>query len=429
MPLNDEREKNAKSAHRPSERNTLAADRAHIAIIKAKIIELQRSLFSMIEEMGLLQERINGYTYPVLTLPNEIVSEIFVHFLPIYPDPPPIIGRSSPNVLGQICRKWRDIAFSTPALWRGIALSLENGKRLDQKLRLLETWLQRSGSCLLSINMDLGCTIGPVAMGPFLASIAAHSARWEHLLLLSDLPFPSIAAPFPFLRTLYMCSEQPVEHSIGPFISALHAAPLLLSVGILPWRHSYISFYPWSQLTMFTAQMILPQHCVEVLTHALNLVYCNFHVTPQYYEPFSELGLTHHYIETFILEGSFSPNLPWTFLDLFTLPALQKFQVAENLLQGTSIHLLRSLISRSRCDIKELYLTRSRRVEAYRIGLPMVGSIVDGQLSVNPFFVSGDEEPEAAEYSNAHFEDAESSTSTASADEEDNEQRSSEESD
>ncbi|KAJ7720927.1 hypothetical protein B0H16DRAFT_1386558, partial [Mycena metata] len=93
------------------------ADRTRIAVIKAKILELERLLSSLNEEKDILQDRLDAYTYPVLTLPNEIVSEIFIHFLPVYPKTPPMIGRSSPNVLGQICRRWREIAFGTPALW------------------------------------------------------------------------------------------------------------------------------------------------------------------------------------------------------------------------------------------------------------------------------------------------------------------------
>ncbi|KAJ7707234.1 hypothetical protein B0H16DRAFT_1633707 [Mycena metata] len=401
----------AESTHR----NSLAADRARIAVVKAKILELERLLSSLNEEKDLLQARIDAaaYTYPVLTLPNEIVAEIFVHFLPVYPETPPMIGRASPNLLGQICRKWRDIALSTPELWRGFTLSLGNGRRGRQKLRLLETWLQRSGSCLLSINMDLGF----YGFGDFLLeSIAAHSARWEHLLLCgSASPFPSIAAPFPFLRTFYMSSTETTTDSL---VSALHAAPLLRTVGSKPCRDSFISFYPWSQLTMFTGQMILPKDCVEVLTHAPHLVCCNFFINAGDYETFAELpqGVTHHRIETFILEGRFPADLPWTFLDLFTLPALQKFQVAEDFLQGSSVRVLQSLISRSQCHIKEMYLTEleSTRVESYRSGLPMVGSIVDGRLIRDPFFVPRDEELESDPHSHV-----DSSTSVASADEED----------
>ncbi|KAJ7742598.1 hypothetical protein B0H16DRAFT_1021466 [Mycena metata] len=119
----------AESTHKPltqSERNAFSANRARIADIKAKMlelegtmIELERTLSSLNEENTLLQDRLDVYTYPVLILPNEIVSEIFVHFLPVFPEPPPMIGGTSPNVLGQICRKWREISFEHPRALEG----------------------------------------------------------------------------------------------------------------------------------------------------------------------------------------------------------------------------------------------------------------------------------------------------------------------
>ncbi|KAJ7705931.1 hypothetical protein B0H14DRAFT_2415857, partial [Mycena olivaceomarginata] len=53
---------------------------------------------------------------PVLTLPNEIISEIFVQFLPVYPLSSPSTGPFSPTLLTQICRRWREIALTTPLL-------------------------------------------------------------------------------------------------------------------------------------------------------------------------------------------------------------------------------------------------------------------------------------------------------------------------
>ncbi|KAJ7834594.1 hypothetical protein B0H13DRAFT_1467448, partial [Mycena leptocephala] len=85
--------------------------------IDAEILDLERSLFALRNEKALLQHRLDSYKYPVLTLPNEIVSEIFIHFLPIYPFCPPLTGILSPNLLTQICRRWREIALATPGLW------------------------------------------------------------------------------------------------------------------------------------------------------------------------------------------------------------------------------------------------------------------------------------------------------------------------
>ncbi|KAJ7629983.1 aspartic peptidase domain-containing protein [Mycena polygramma] len=121
-----------------SERAALGADRARIADIDLQILELEASVNALKKEKTTVQRRLDAYTYPVLTLPNEITSEIFVHFLPVYPKAPPPIGPLSPHLLCQICQKWRDIALATPALWRAISLPLREEKGLVHKLRLLE---------------------------------------------------------------------------------------------------------------------------------------------------------------------------------------------------------------------------------------------------------------------------------------------------
>ncbi|KAJ7231014.1 hypothetical protein C8J57DRAFT_966010, partial [Mycena rebaudengoi] len=71
-----------------------------------------------------LQTCLDAYKYPILTLPTEITSGIFVHFLPPYPQCTPATGLSSPELPCQICRVWREIALGTPQLWRAIELRL-----------------------------------------------------------------------------------------------------------------------------------------------------------------------------------------------------------------------------------------------------------------------------------------------------------------
>ncbi|KAJ7932065.1 hypothetical protein B0H13DRAFT_809491, partial [Mycena leptocephala] len=95
----------------------LEADRARITDLEAQILHLEHSLRALRIEKSQAQRRLDSYTYPVLTLPNEIVSEIFMRFLPTYPRFPPFTGILSPTILTQICRKWREIALGTPALW------------------------------------------------------------------------------------------------------------------------------------------------------------------------------------------------------------------------------------------------------------------------------------------------------------------------
>ncbi|KAF7335111.1 F-box domain-containing protein [Mycena venus] len=101
----------------------LTADRARVADLDAQIQDIERSLAALQLQKSVAQERLDTFKYSVLTLPNEIVSEIFIHFLPIYPSCLPFGGALSPIHLTQICHRWREIALATPALWRAVSLN------------------------------------------------------------------------------------------------------------------------------------------------------------------------------------------------------------------------------------------------------------------------------------------------------------------
>ncbi|KAJ7322833.1 hypothetical protein DFH08DRAFT_941591 [Mycena albidolilacea] len=80
-----------------------ATDRAYIADTDSQILSLDEQPIQVLEfEKLRAQKQLNLYAYPVLTLPNEIVSEIFIQFLPVYPSPPPMSGPLSPTFLSHI---------------------------------------------------------------------------------------------------------------------------------------------------------------------------------------------------------------------------------------------------------------------------------------------------------------------------------------
>ncbi|KAJ7178139.1 hypothetical protein C8R46DRAFT_1075949 [Mycena filopes] len=311
-----------------------------------------------------------------------------------------MIGRSSPNILGQICQKWREIAFSTPTLWRGIGFSLDNGKRISQKLRLLELWLQRSASCLLSLNVHLGSSQLQHQIQPFLTALAAQGVRWEHLRLHScplGFSFPLIEAALPSLRSVYIRSK-PARDGSASLASALRATPLLRTVALfMPHDHS-ITLYPWSQLTTFIGNALLPRQCVDVLSQALHLVHCRLYIFKRPDNTSTPHGVTLPCLSTFALLGFPSTSdAPWSVLDTLTLPALLILQVSEHVLEGDPAGCLKSLISRSNCKIQELCITHFRTsAAAYRSIVPMVGELTfDAELpAVHPFLVARDETSE-----------------------------------
>ncbi|KAJ7238193.1 hypothetical protein C8J57DRAFT_962028, partial [Mycena rebaudengoi] len=99
------------------------------------------------------QSLLHDHKYPILTLPIEITSEIFIAYLPVYPEFPSITGLSSPTLLAQVCRHWRAVALDTPSLWRAIKVDIRYRPSLDARLIVLKTWLSRSKNCSLSLSL------------------------------------------------------------------------------------------------------------------------------------------------------------------------------------------------------------------------------------------------------------------------------------
>ncbi|KAJ7704520.1 hypothetical protein B0H17DRAFT_13181 [Mycena rosella] len=360
------------------------ADRARVEGLEAQILELQHTLGALQQEKDLVQGRLNAYRYPVLTLPTEIVSEIFVHFLPVYPHRSSLLGPSSPALLAQICRKWRDIALSTPALWRAVKVFLNKKRRLEQQLCLLERFLERSGSCRLSIELRFRRSNEDPATRelPFLQTLARHCARWEHLTLHTfwTSSLSSIEGPLPLLR----CFQIGVySHAQNSSTSAFFMAPLLSRVHMRSYRDSFFSILPWSQLTVLTVEWIAGHQFMDVLSCAVNLVFCQF--------GFYDLGIEQQprdvalpSLETLMLSESLPSNPRLRGLELLTLPALRRLQVAEPFLQPDPTATLVSLVSRSQCNLQELCISNSHLPrDMYRTALPSVASVIfEGKLDL-----------------------------------------------
>ncbi|KAJ7149590.1 hypothetical protein C8R46DRAFT_862117, partial [Mycena filopes] len=90
-------------------------------------------------ERSSLKSHLGAYVYPVLTLPNELVSEIFLHTREISSDSSTL---EAPLLVSCICRHWRDIALSTPERWDTVSIvAPEDMASHPGKIPVLETWL------------------------------------------------------------------------------------------------------------------------------------------------------------------------------------------------------------------------------------------------------------------------------------------------
>ncbi|KAJ7353207.1 hypothetical protein DFH08DRAFT_856184, partial [Mycena albidolilacea] len=376
------------------ERAARAADRSRIAHIDTQILELERTLSSLKEEKDTLRDRLATYTYPVLTLPNEIVSEIFVHFLPAFPQYPPPIGLLSP-----------DIALATPALWSVISLSFRKAGRVPQKLRYLQTSIERSGSCLLSLKLGTG--LDREYLTELNHAVINHFHRVEYLDLSSwsgfELP-TGIEFSLPRLRGLKLGFS--IEEPITPLV-----APLLQHVVLRTFDALPSSTFPWFQLTMITVLWMKLDEYSYLMNQLVNVVHCHLRIYPKGNLSLGDITLAH--LETFILENCMyfgDDPTPLGIIATLTLPALRRFQITEILFatEDDPVGSITALVTRSGCDLRELSIldAQTAHVTAYHDAFPST-SLVFSSLDItepSDFLIDWEDEREDVESSDSEDE-------------------------
>ncbi|KAJ7655811.1 hypothetical protein DFH06DRAFT_483877 [Mycena polygramma] len=306
---------------------------------------------------------------PVLTLPNELICEIFAHFLPPYPSCPPLSGPLSPTTLIGICRQWRTIALSMPALWR--AMSLEFMHEPEDQIEMMKVWLERSGASPLSFQTDERyiCDV------EVLSVIAAHRARWEYVKLNMNLfDFHAIEGAMPMLRQLEL--QVPID-GVPSFPVAFHA-PLLRAATL--WDFEYhTALLPWSQLTSLVLIAKVPRHCREILQQTPNLVYCELILLDYEAAPQPDVYLPN--LKTLILVH-FADNDPPArhILGSLIVPALRTLQIPELFLTPDPLGKLASFISKSGCHLPGLGLRitgpRALSKTSYQKAFPSLSKLV-----------------------------------------------------
>ncbi|KAK6992119.1 F-box domain-containing protein [Favolaschia claudopus] len=351
-------------------------DRARLVELESQIKVLQQALATLRLEESTIQERLDAYRYPVLTLPNEIVAEIFVHFLPRYPICPPPAGPDSPVLLTHICRLWREIACSTPQLWRAISLSSVEYRSLNPDY----IWLNIAGCCPLSIHMNETHEYA-ISEGEFLTAFLPIRARCEYLQLQVEYhasALPTIEGKFPLLRHL----DIELDHDAPREIQFLDA-PMLRSVVFDGWAASWVTRLPWAQLTTLSLHQIAFESCVPILQTATNLLDCRLDMI------ISEADFAFH-APSIVLPCLRSlkvdaDNSMDGFLHSFILPALSSLTVCGELLGQDAVLSLRSFVARSGCHLQHLHITCITTTilveESYRLAFPSIRKMT---FSVDP---------------------------------------------
>ncbi|KAJ7487356.1 hypothetical protein B0H11DRAFT_1116728 [Mycena galericulata] len=334
-----------------------------------------------------LDDTQNTCTYPVLSLPPEIVSTIFENFLPTYPERPPPLGIFSPLFLCRICQQWRRIAICTPTLWRAIEMEFreedtERAEIMDSRICLLETWLSRSGDCPLSLSLCYrpSDTHPTILLAQFVRAVVLRCQRWEHIELQMPLEhLHLIQGDMPLLRHLTFGPSDLPPDGDPRSLTLFDRAPQLTDVTLTECFVPEVVHLPWAQITRLEGRCLYERECSEILTHTNQLIHCSLTLcdSSELDIRMSALPILPHLRHLDLGTIEFSSSGVKLLLEILTLPALQTLKIWEPALGADPVGDLKMFVSRSRCTLHELHVDGSSVSEsAYRQALPSIQLIV-----------------------------------------------------
>ncbi|KAK6993063.1 F-box domain-containing protein [Favolaschia claudopus] len=361
------------SRQREIDRVLLAEKKAEIRNIEEQIRPLLRSLSELQKAKDNIQKRLDAYKYPVLTLPADIVCEIFLRTLPPYPKPPPLVGLGSPTSLAQISRTWREIALAYPTLWRAVNVEVHSEReryRSEGQANLEALWLERSASCPLSVYT--GFYTEYLVPSPVLH----HRERWDDLAVIIKGPRSDLfGEPLPLLSNLFIHLFLPGRPSY-PTIP-MPPMPLLHTATLQSVACRNIAL-PWAQLTSLTLLGKYPDF-LSILPQTSHLVFLELHLGTfnTIIGTVPEIPLLH--LETLVIcKGEFYPEM----LCSLRVPSLHTLHIGEEFLgkRQKSIETLQRFISHSDCQLQDLYIWSSGasddHIQSYSDAFPSISKIV-----------------------------------------------------
>ncbi|KAJ7186430.1 hypothetical protein C8R46DRAFT_275227 [Mycena filopes] len=345
--------------------STLAADRACLAEVGPQLVLLERVRRTLLHEKNLAEERLNSYRYPVLTLPNELTSIMFLHFIPDYPLCSPLAGPFSPNVLTQVCRQWRDISLSIPELWRATRLSTPAGDLAS----MLDLHLGRSHGRPLSLELDESSEYRiPTEVFEVIAACREHLEYLKFDLWTSGEEVRLISAgSMPLLRRLDMEFQEEFDLRFSD-------VPLLTTV-VLDVCAALCLHLPWTQLTSLTLRFVTLPIGLSIVENARNLTFCELRLLYDYEDAIPQPDLPLLSLTSLVLKSEGGGAIPA--LPPFIAPALRTLSVPEIFLAPDPIGSVTAFMTRSGCTLLELRVTGKRSVarESYREAWPSIPTL------------------------------------------------------
>ncbi|KAF8214021.1 hypothetical protein K438DRAFT_1802743 [Mycena galopus ATCC 62051] len=346
--------------------------RRRLAELDAQILEKSRVLHKLQQARSDVERELHAIVYPVLTLPAEITTEIFLccHLL----FDPLCISRSkgsAPIVLTTICHAWRDIALATARLWSKLEVRFH-----DIPAAVISTpglvegtidrWLARAGNCPLSLKFHAG------NRNFALSRLRDMIHRWSHRIryLYIDVGFHDLgllaldSGAFPLLQgTTIRCDDKPNRTPVVGFRNVPSLHQLCLPLNEFTFAPSATFVFPWLQLTKFEGT--IRDFTLFTLAPNLNELICTFksnHTPPR--------GITHRSLKSLTVCGMRGLGI----FPYLTLPALQYLDVSAIYFPES----LRPFLARSSPPLVSLSMIGSPpSLSRWALSMPLVASTLE----------------------------------------------------
>ncbi|KAK7048685.1 hypothetical protein R3P38DRAFT_2870892 [Favolaschia claudopus] len=297
-------------------RSLLSGPEDAVARLDAEIEEMELALTQLKERRETLMKPITAHRVlisPMRRTPDDILFEIFFSCLPVTHNAL-IDPAEAPLLLTRICRRWRAVAYSTPALWTSIHIPASHAQEhlwvspdyLFGLGKAVEAWFQRSAHCPLSVSLvfpslrETGTDVAAVAeqSEELLSQLSAVSRRLRHFTLsgtsarqLSYILATLGADPLPLLQSITVsCSYGDRVFSDRPAAMAVLELPTLKNISLrVTESTSPLAFsIQWQQLVRLkidcaafrTVQGLASwsfdtKAAIELLQRCPNLVWCH----------------------------------------------------------------------------------------------------------------------------------------------------------
>ncbi|KAJ7163080.1 hypothetical protein C8R46DRAFT_1102378 [Mycena filopes] len=283
---------------------------------------------------------LNALDSPFLQLPPELICEIFLHCLPSPRTPPS--PKAAPLLLGQVCRRWRNIALSFPPLWESLTLAtVSSADPTNEQVAMLDLWLARAGESTLRVSIVMDNEDYPnsfffhIRRSELYRKLRRSSHRWRELEIVRRLEdFPALLhkdAPWnlPHLVKLSLLLSSGGRHQTQfppDQLSNLMDAPALREVHLMGFTPKCLVL-PWGQLTTAVIENLLPIEFLQTLVHLTSLTTGTFTLwSPRRFQipNHAPASVRLPRLTSFSLTGELCTPL----LDHLDLPALAHFHLA-----------------------------------------------------------------------------------------------------